>query len=699
MSDLSRPAPLAASAGATRASRAVAALVAVAPDLALPAILAVAALLRAWNIASSGYGTLYYSAGVRSMMAGWHNFLFNAFDPAGFVSVDKPPVALWLQVAASEIVGFGPVGVHLPQVIEGVVSVLLLHRIVARRFGAMAGLLAALFLALTPISVAVDRSNNTDTCLVLALLVAAWAMLRAIERASQAWLIGAMALVGLAFNVKMLAACVVLPAFCGVYLFAAPTSAARRVRHLALSAPVLVAVSLSWVTAFDLVPAGERPYAGSSADNSMLELAVIHNGLQRFVSPRPARPDISADAAPQPARDYQRQPPMRVGGGSRVPAGPLRLLDPSLATQFGWLLPLAIIGCAITVARGWRAARRRPGPLGPGGQMLALFAGWALIYGIVLSAAAGIFHAYYIVTMAPPVAALAGIGAAQLWRSWRAGDRFHAFPPMAFGLTAVWQIWIGVAELIPSEDAIDPLSLGLLVALLGGAGLAAASLLVLTSKHPRAAGAAFACGILALLTLPAAWSVATAARVGAIPDPLARLSAPPGRFGGQGGGPQFAGAVQNGGQNLDTRRLVAFTRANNSGETFLFAAPTTRIAAPIIIAGGEPVMAMGGFSGSDPIVGPDSIAAMVARGDLRFVLFRNGAFGRGAADRARAAALDAWLGAHGEIVDPRLWNAPGPATTYSVRRGLAAPQPAFHLYDLRPDLGVSPVAEVSRRTG
>src|SRR6266851_7353588 len=153
----------------------------VGPRLGLIGILALAIALRGWRLGDGGFITPYYLAGVRSMLGNWHNFLFNAFDPAGFISLDKPPVAFWLQTASAKLLGFSVFSAVLPQALEGIAAILVLYGLVRRRFGEAAGLLAALLLALTPISVAVDRSNNTESCLVLVLLLAAWALIRAIE--------------------------------------------------------------------------------------------------------------------------------------------------------------------------------------------------------------------------------------------------------------------------------------------------------------------------------------------------------------------------------------------------------------------------------------------------------------------------------------------------------------------------------------
>ena len=200
------------------------------PRFGLALILVTAAVLRGWHLGASGFITPYYLAGVRSMMVSWHNFFFNAFDPAGFLSVDKPPVAFWIQTGSAEFFGFGAISALLPQLVEGVVSIAVLYYLVRRVFGTAAGLFAALFLALTPIDVAVDRSNNTEPCLVLMLLLAAWALSRAVETGKAPLLLLAAGLVGIGFNTKMLMAFGTVPVFILLYLVGAHIPLLRRVR-------------------------------------------------------------------------------------------------------------------------------------------------------------------------------------------------------------------------------------------------------------------------------------------------------------------------------------------------------------------------------------------------------------------------------------------------------------------------------------
>ena len=348
---------------------------------ALGAILGLAAFLRLWHLDQNGYGRQYYAAGVRSMMDSAHAFFYNAFDPAAFLSIDKPPVALWMQVLSARLLGFSAFSVMLTQVVLGVLSVWLIHRLVARPFGRAAALVAALCLALTPISVAVDRSNNTESALTLVLLLAAWALLRATEAASGRLLVLAMALIGVGFNVNMAAALILAPTFFLVYfLGAAGLTVGRRLVHLATSCLVMVAVSLSWMTFYDLTPVDQRPYAGSTQHNSMTELMLVHNGLSRFMprAPQPLAgpaglnddgfitaadlglPDVSA------VKPQWRAAPL----WDQSATGPLRLVSPFHAAQMGWWLPWAVAAVVLGAA-GWR----RGAALTPAQSSLLLWGG------------------------------------------------------------------------------------------------------------------------------------------------------------------------------------------------------------------------------------------------------------------------------------------------------------------------------------
>jgi 4-amino-4-deoxy-L-arabinose transferase-like glycosyltransferase len=249
--------------------------------LTLVAILVLSAFLNLYDLTGEGYSNDYYAAAVKDMLTSWRNFFFVSFD-AGFVSVDKPPLGLWIQAASAWLFGFNGLSLLLPQAIAGILSVALLYHLVCKTFGPVAGLLSALVLALTPIVVATSRNNTMDMLVVLFVLLAAWAFIVAAERGSLGWLILGAVLMALGFNVKTLQAFLVLPAFYLLYLLAANTTWRRRLLHLGAATVVLLAVSLSWAVAVDLTPPTERPYVGSSPNDSVLGLILGYNGLDRL---------------------------------------------------------------------------------------------------------------------------------------------------------------------------------------------------------------------------------------------------------------------------------------------------------------------------------------------------------------------------------------------------------------------------------
>src|SRR5256884_4382495 len=251
-------------------------------QLALGGILLVSVFMDFFQLGQNGFGS-YYPPAVRSMMDNWHDFFFASYDPGGFVTIDKPPVGFWLQVISAKIFGFTPFSVLLPQALAGVLSVLLLYFLVRRHFGVVAGLLAALALALSPISIVTNRNITIDSTLALTLLVGAWAVLRAAETGRLRWLLLSAVIVGVGFNIKMLEAYLVVPAYGLLYLLAAPRSIWKRLGHLALASILLLVISFSWALAVDLTPASQRPHVGSTQDNSEISLALGYNGLQRLL--------------------------------------------------------------------------------------------------------------------------------------------------------------------------------------------------------------------------------------------------------------------------------------------------------------------------------------------------------------------------------------------------------------------------------
>ncbi|HEV2239251.1 MAG TPA: glycosyltransferase family 39 protein, partial [Ktedonobacterales bacterium] len=398
---------------------------------ALAAILTLAAGADFYQLQREGFANLYYAAAIRSMLQSWHNFFFNAFDPGGFVSVDKPPLGFWVQVASAKLFGYSGFSILLPEALAGVASVGVLYLVVRRYFGTAPGLLAALFLAITPISIVTNRNNTIDSLLVLTVLLAAYAVSRAAEAGRLRWLLLGAVLVGLGFNIKMLEAYLVVPALGALYLFGAPLGWWRRLWHLLLAGVVLVALSLSWLLAVDLTPANLRPYVGSSGSNSELALVLGYNGIQRLLG------QIFRIQANVARATANATGPLGPGGVSENGAqGVFRLLNAQLGGQASWLLALGILGMLATGwglaprafvralperFRAWRASagERRAARLAPTASALALWGLWTLTM-VVFFSVAGFYHRYYLSMLAPGIAALAGIGVVLLWRDYRA---------------------------------------------------------------------------------------------------------------------------------------------------------------------------------------------------------------------------------------------------------------------------------------
>ena len=637
-------------------------------------ILALAALARTWHLSQNGFGRQYYAAGVRSQIDNWHNFIFNAFDPAGFVTIDKPPVALWLQVASAKLFGFGPLPIVMTQVVAGLLAIAILHAMVRRWFGGVAAGCAALALALSPVNVAVDRSNNTESALILVLLIAAWLGMRAAASGRLLPLCAAMAAVGVGFNIKMGEALVL------AVVLALAFSLAWRSRpvcwHLvrqAVAGVVLIVVSLAWVTWFDLTPAADRPYAGSTRHNSMLELALLHNGLSRMVPASVIRtltasqPDAAAaPAAPAPAsRKLQLTDPS--------PSGPLRLFRPRGATQFAWLLPLALAGLVLAWRAPAGAADAVPRRIGAG-----IWAGWLIGYWLVLSFAGGTTNTYYVAVLGPPLAAFSGIAVAEFWRRMQAGQLPRSGLPLLLFVAAGWQAYLCVAQTGIAD--FDWLTLVWIGALGVAAGCGCA--LVLLPQSGRAACGVGVAALCALLVAPALTAASVVIARPTVQAPVADMTAllrptDPARV-----------AAEAARRDAERVRLTGYLIANRGEATYLVAVPNAPVAAALIIPTGLPVMAMGGYLGDDPILTPASLARLVADGKLRFVML-----GGYTLAPSRAAALDPiaqWVRANGRPVDPALWRASGAPSSapYRIHLGdqwVAVPAP--ELFDLRPPSG------------
>lgn len=608
------------------------------------AVLALAALLRLWNLGQNGYSREYYAAAVLGMLDSWHNFFFNSFDPGGFVTLDKPPVAIWFQALFAKLFGFSALNSLLPQVVLGLFAILLVYWIMRRVFGEQAAVLAALVLAIAPGNVAVDRSNNLESCLIVVLLLAAHFAIRAAQNGQSRDLTLAMLTIGVGFNVKMAAALIFAPAIAITFFaFNRHYTLFRHVQYQALAGILMVIVALSWVVAFDLTPADKRPYAGSTKNNSMLELVLKHNGTDRFASA--ALPKTNAQA-PQPEL-YDNSP-----------TGPFRLFRALQAGQFAWLLPLALAG----IFFGLRLRDRSPR------IVTAIFAGWLISYWIVFSAAGGPFHTYYLAALTPALAVLCGIGATELWYRYRNGERLPLL--LAIAATGIWQAWLFYGQ----TGTAAP------VWLLALAGLALALLLffgylVVSNARSHVIAAAAAASI--LLPLAAVLSVVlirpnVVAPVATLAEFIERK------------GTEDASRADPRRRDFARAKLIEFLEKNRGSEKFVIAVENALIAAPLIIATGRPIMTVGGYLGTDPILTPEKLAELRAHGVVRFAMV--GGLSLTKRDKPEEIALHEWIKKNSTRVDAALWStAPQMAgKTFRVRLGGVLTEMTFpELFDLR----------------
>jgi 4-amino-4-deoxy-L-arabinose transferase-like glycosyltransferase len=588
-------------------------------------ILFISATLNLYNLQVAGNGNIYYTAAVKSMLTSWHNFFFVSFDSAGFVTVDKPPLGLWIQALSAKVFGLSGFSVILPEAVAGVLSVALLFILVRRAYGPVAGLIAALILALTPVSIVVNRDNLMDSLLVFAVLLSVWAVSNAVAKGSLRWLLLSAVFLGLAFNIKTLEAYLALPAIGLVYLLAAPRRWRTRIWHLALALVVLLVVSFAWIEAVDLTPASQRPYVGSSQTNSELELTFGYNGIERVMGTifgggmgRMTETGTSGGSLPAPTdlpSSFKELFPGGAlpGGGGFAGSGSsgtsgaslLRLYGQDLGGQISWLLPLAFFGILLAFWLVWRKTSRGTRMAeSPQKQALILWGSWFLVTAAYFSIA-GATHEYYLSMLAPCLAGAAAIGFVVLWEAYHRSGWAGWALPVVLVVTAGGQIAI-LAAYPEWSSWMTPLIL--VLSLLASLAMVIFRLLPRLNLQ-RQAQAIVVVGLLALLIAPATWSAVTTQQAGGL-VPVA----------GPGGGGLGSMANTIAGRNSSNPVLEQYLLAHQGNATYLVATLNATTAAPIILDTGKAVMAMGGFIGSDPILTTTKLAKLVANGTARYFL-------------------------------------------------------------------------------
>ncbi|WP_405919772.1 glycosyltransferase family 39 protein [Streptomyces longwoodensis] len=373
------------------------------PRWARPAFLALllaTLLLYLYDLSASGYANSFYSAAVQAGSKSWKAFFFGSLDAGNAITVDKPPASLWPMQLSVRIFGLNSWAILVPEVLMGVGTVAVVYAAVRRRFSPASGLIAGAVLALTPVAALMFRFNNPDAMLALLMAVACYLVVRALEDGRTRWLVWAGAAIGFAFLAKTLQAFLVLPPLALVHAVCAPVTLKKRLGQLALATTALVVSGGWWVAVVELWPASSRPYIGGSQNNSFLELTFGYNGLGR----------LSGDETGS------------VGGGGGGAGGTGqwgetgwdRMVNSEIGGQISWLLPAALI----LLAAGLVATRRARRTSVTRGSFL-IWGGSLLMTAVVFSYMAGIFHQYYTVALAPYLAAVTGMGAGLLWERRR----------------------------------------------------------------------------------------------------------------------------------------------------------------------------------------------------------------------------------------------------------------------------------------
>jgi 4-amino-4-deoxy-L-arabinose transferase-like glycosyltransferase len=685
---------------------------------ALWAVLILAGFLYSWDLSRNGDANTFYAAAVLSGTESWKAFFYGSLDSASFITVDKPPFAFWAMGISARIFGFNSWSLLVPQAAEGVAAVAVVYAAVRRsvtgltgeRGAHAAGLIAALALTLTPVVVAIDRDDNPDTMLTLLLVLGAWGLLESL-RASRpdrapgrdgqghplAWLMLSAVAFGLAFNTKQLEGFIPLPALPVVYLAAANDRLRARIGRLLAAGGVLAVTSLSWMTIVDLIPESSRPYVSGSTNDTVWNLAVDYNGFGRITGGGNGFGRTGTGAGRGPGGAFGGAPGGSGGafggafgggrggggidpsefahrtvgfGGFGGQAGIGRIFAATLGGQISWLIPLALItlaGTLILLGRRPRTDLARASVL--------VWGGWLLLEFLVLSYQQGIQHSYYTSAMAPPIAALAGLGAVAFYQAYRRRSGWGLLLPLAIAVTGAWSFvllrrtpnwnpWLSWTVLGATVVAVLILAAGWLRGRYPAAGGQSRRLLVV-------AGAA---GLVAVLAGPAAYAVTPLSTTIQGTNPVAGPSSGGGLggfripaggrgdfadlgarggsgAGGFGAGGFGAGRVGGLGGTASTK-LVAYLEAHRDGATWLVAVRGSDSAAAIILqTGGIPVMAMGGFSGTDPAPTVAQLQRYVAEGKLHYVLAGGaGGFGGAGAGTGTTSAVNSWVQQHCAVV-------------------------------------------------
>jgi 4-amino-4-deoxy-L-arabinose transferase-like glycosyltransferase len=676
-------------------------------------LLALTAVLYLWDLGASGWGNSFYSAAVQAGTKSWKAFFFGSSDSSNFITVDKPPASLWVMEISARIFGVNSWSILVPQALEGVATVGVVYLTVRRWFTAQAALLAGAVVALTPVAAIMFRFNNPDSLLALLLAGSMYALVRALEKTQTRWLVLAGTLVGFGFITKMLQAFLIIPALVIVYLLAAPTGWWRRVWQMAVMGLATFVAAGWWVAAVALTPAADRPYIGGSQNNSILNLIFGYNGFGRLTGSESGSVVGGGGTG---------------SAGQWGPTGLLRLFNTSFGNMMSWLLPGALLmGVVLLVLtiRARRTDRERAALLLFGGALvgtgLTISLGQGIIhpyYAVALAAPlAGLVGIGTMAlwqrraTWAGRIGLAAGLLATSVWGFVLLDRTPEWFPFLRFVVLVGGILGAAAIAALPLLRTTPKLAAGL-VAVLGLSSALAAPLFstVATASVPHtgaipavtptpAGGGGFGGGGFGRGAggfRGAGPGAGTGTGVGAgtgtgtgrgfgggfpggtapsggFPGRRPGGGATPGGFpgGGFGGGATRAGAGGPGGGFLNSSSsnpaLTKLLKADASHYTWVAATVNSNSAAGYQLASDDPVMAIGGFNGTDPSPSLSQFETYVAEGKIHYFIAGGGAGGFGSgASGDDATKITTWVESHftAKTVDGNtVYNLTDPATS------------------------------------
>jgi 4-amino-4-deoxy-L-arabinose transferase-like glycosyltransferase len=573
------------------------------PRIALATIAAVAALLRFQSLGSMPLNP-YYDAAVRSMGSSWHAFFAGAFNPNASVAIDKPPLDLWLQVATTKIFGFTHFGLLLPEAFASTVAVVLLYDVVRRPFGRTAGLAAAAALAVLPVDVLTGRSDTMDGVMMALLVLAAWLVVRAVEKGRPLELYAAGAVAGLAFETKLFEALVAVPGLAIMFLAGSTAPWRRRLGQLSLAGAAMVAVGLAWTVAFALTPAAHRPYPMGSTSGSIWDTIFVYNGIGRLTSQSTL---THAD---------RLNPP---GVTRLLSGGPVQL-----NLLIGEVLFAAVaFGVAAALLR---LARRRDVHSDRLRVGLALGMATWLVVGVAVLSAMRHMPLRYVEPLVPAVAAVLGIGVAYLTAA-TAGAAGRGRSAL---ITAAVLLAAALGATLVYEQSVRPLPAGALIGAAGAAVGLPAAWVLFRSRAPRAWTASISALVaafvmLSVLATPVSESIALVRAAVSDGGALGRM--PP----------------------ASVSALSSYLTTHRGSSRYEFAALDAQTAAALIVADAQPVLILAGTP-YHPLVSARGLSRAVRAGRVRFVLLSRvpaNQPSRPFRPRTQRGRIPAWVIRHG----------------------------------------------------